>query len=175
MSIARIALALLVLTACGQNGQTPPPSPAMDRKEELIDENKRWAEREARDIDLWVRRQGVPFNRSGTGLRWRLVRDVPGDTARPEQLARVHYRLGLLSGDTCYTTEPGRPEDFRVEHDDVESGLHEAIQHLSVGDSAVVVIPSHRAHGLVGDQNKVPMRSPVIYYIGLDRLTDPRR
>jgi len=170
-SVAPIALVLLM--ACG-HGEPLPVRQAPDR-DQLIDENRRWAEREERDIDLWMRRQGAAFRTSGTGVRWRLVRDVPGDTARPEQLARVHYRLALLNGDTCYTSVPGRPEDFRVEHDDVESGLHEAIQHLSVGDSAVIVIPSHRAHGLLGDRNKVPMRSPVVYYLGLDRLTDPRR
>ena len=55
--------------------------------------------------------------------------------------------------------------------DNVESGLHEAIQHLSPGDSAVIVIPSYRAHGLIGDQDKVPMRSSVVYRIGLVSVT----
>ncbi len=139
-----------------------------------MDENRQWHQRESREIDLWVRRQGQPFMTSGTGVRWALLRDVPGDTAKPDQLARVAYRLSLLNGDTCYATAPGKPESFRVEHDDVESGLHEAIQHLSEGDSAVIVIPSHRAHGLVGDQNKVPMRSPVVYQLSLIKLTSPK-
>jgi FKBP-type peptidyl-prolyl cis-trans isomerase len=79
----------------------------------------------------------------------------------------------LLNGDTCYRTANGA-ETFRVEHDEVESGLHEAIQHLSEGDSAIIVIPSHRAHGLAGDMAKVPMRSTVVYAIGLETLTGQR-
>ncbi len=165
-------LALLLLGAC--QGPPPPPARPVPKKDELIADNKRWAERESRDIDLWVRRQNATFHTSGTGVRWRLVHDVPGDTARPDQVARVSYWLGLLSGDTCYASVPGEPERFRIEHDDVESGLHEAIQHLSVGDSAVIVIPSHRAHGLVGDQDRIPMRSPVVYHIRLEQLTSPR-
>ncbi|MBK8226789.1 MAG: FKBP-type peptidyl-prolyl cis-trans isomerase [Flavobacteriales bacterium] len=62
---------------------------------------------------------------------------------------------------------PEGPEGFLVEEDNVESGLHEAIQQLSVGDSAIIIIPSYRAHGLIGDQDRVPPRSTVVYRIGL--------
>ena len=157
------------------SGRVPPAPSVPQRQESLIDENKRWLERESRDIDLWVTRQQVAFTKTGTGVRWHMVRDVPGEPARPEQLARVNYLLTLFKGDTCYFTPPGAPESFRVEHDEVESGLHEAVQFMSAGDSAVVVIPSHRAHGLAGDLSKVPMRSTVVYHIGLEKLTSPRK
>jgi FKBP-type peptidyl-prolyl cis-trans isomerase len=54
-----------------------------------------------------------------------------------------------------------------VEHDDVESGLHEAVQLLSAGDSAVFILPSFRAHGLAGDRDRIPMRSTVVYRVGV--------
>jgi FKBP-type peptidyl-prolyl cis-trans isomerase len=57
----------------------------------------------------------------------------------------------------------------------VESGLHEAIQLLSPGDSALFIIPSYRAHGLVGDMEQIPMRSTVVYHIGLVRLSGKGR
>lgn len=170
----RLVLLAILFAACGERGRLPTAPPAVVGKEDLIEENRKWQQRESREIDLWVRRQGMTFVTSGTGVRLSILRDVPGDTARPDDLARVSYRLSLLNGDTCYATPQGAPESFRIEHDDVESGLHEAIQHLSEGDSAVVVIPSHRAHGLVGDQEKVPMRSPVVYHIALLKLTPPR-
>ena len=169
-----LLFAPLLVVAC-ENGRVPPAPAVPQRQESLIDENKRWLERESRDIELWVMRQQVAFTKTGTGVRWRMVRDVPGEPARPEQLARVNYLLTLLNGDTCYFTPPGAPESFRVEHDEVESGLHEAVQFMSAGDSAIVVIPSHRAHGLAGDLSKVPMRSTVVYHIGLEKLTSPRK
>ena len=166
-------IAALLLAACG-NGNAPPParvgsgSAPVDTR--LMDENRKMASREEQDIRDWLARQEVPMNASGTGLRWRLVRDVPGDTAKPEQVAVVNFAVFLLNGDTCYTSEPGHPSAFRIEHSDVESGLQEGIQHLSVGDSAVIVIPSALAFGLLGDRNKIPMRSTVIYHVGLVAL-----
>ncbi|HMN04621.1 MAG TPA: FKBP-type peptidyl-prolyl cis-trans isomerase [Flavobacteriales bacterium] len=168
-----IPVLTMLWAACGEQ-RTPPPAVVGNRPAQpdtrLMDENRRMAEREERDIQDWVARQGKEMVATGTGLRLRLVRDVQGETARPGQVAVVNYAVLLLNGDTAYASEPGRPASFRVEHADVESGLHEGIQHLSVGDSAVLVIPSALAHGLVGDQDKIPMRSTVIYHVGLVAL-----
>lgn len=167
------ALIPVMLVACGGNTQPPPavvgqPHAAQDTR--LMDENKRLARREEVDIQDWIRRQGGDMLSTGTGLRYKLVRDVPGDTAQPEQVAVVNFAVFLLNGDTCYVSEPGKPGRFRIEHSDVESGLQEGIQHLSVGDSAVLVIPSALAFGLLGDRDKIPMRSTVVYHIGLVAL-----
>lgn len=163
----------LMLAACGEP-RTPPPAvvgnQAAPQDTRLMDENRRMAEREERDIREWLARQGTAMVSTGTGLRYKLVRDVPGDTARPGQVAVINYAVFLLNGDTAYTSAPGGPASFRIEHADVESGLHEGIQHLSVGDSAVLVIPSALAFGLVGDRDKIPMRSTVIYHVGLVAL-----
>lgn len=167
------ALLLVLLMACGGERQPPPavvgqPHAAPDTH--VMDENKRMAQREESDIQDWMRRQQADMVSTGTGLRYKLVRDVPGDTAKPEQVAVVNFAVFLLNGDTCYVSEPGRPGRFRIEHSDVESDLQEGIQHLSPGDSAIMVIPSALAFGLLGDRNKIPMRSTVVYHIGLVSL-----
>ena len=163
----------LLFVACGE-GRTPPPARIghliAPPDNSLLDENKRMAEREENDIRDWVERQGVPMVSTGTGLRYKLVRDMPGDTARPGQLAVLNYAVYMLNGDTCYSSAQDGPASFRIEHADVESGLQEGIQHLSVGDSAVLVIPSALAFGLLGDRDKIPMRSTIIYHVGLIAL-----
>jgi FKBP-type peptidyl-prolyl cis-trans isomerase len=163
----------LLLAACG--GSTPPPpakvgtgTAPVDTR--LMDRNKVYAEHEEQDIRDWMARNGEDMNASGTGLRWKLVRDLPGDPARPEELAVVNFAVFLLNGDTCYVSDAGKPTAFRIEHADVESGLQEGIQHLSPGDSAVLVIPSALAFGLLGDRDKIPMRSTIIYHVGLVAL-----
>lgn len=170
-----ILVAAGLLAACGGE-RTPPPAKvgqaAETRDVELMDENRRFAEREERDIQNWVARRNANMVATGTGLRYKLVRDVPGDTARPGQIAVINYAVLLLNGDTAYVSGPGEPESFRIEHADVESGLHEGVQHLSVGDSAVLVIPSILAHGLLGDLDQIPMRSTVVYHIGLVDLKE---
>ncbi len=156
-----------LLAACTEPGMPPASTvvakPAQDSSLLLV--NREIARKEAVDVEGWMRRQGVALEPTGTGVRYRLLRDEAGATVRPGQYATVNYVLLLLNGDTAYRSTVA--ESFLVEEDNVESGLHEAIQYLSPGDSAVIVIPSHRAHGLLGDEDKIPPRSTVVYMIGL--------
>ncbi len=163
----------LLLLACGEP-QAPPPAivghPVTPPDTRLLDENKRFAQREEADIQSWISRQQVAMVATGTGLRYKLLRDLPGDTAKPGEVAVLNYAVFLLNGDSCYASPIGKPAAFRIAHADVESGLQEGVQHLSVGDSAVFVIPSALAFGLLGDRDKIPMRSAVVYHIGLVAL-----
>ncbi|HRD54385.1 MAG TPA: FKBP-type peptidyl-prolyl cis-trans isomerase [Flavobacteriales bacterium] len=162
----RLAFLVLLLASC--NG--PSPAPVQQKPasaEDLLRGNRDAIRLEDRDINLYIERYALDPQRSGTGVRHQLLRDEPGTAVKPGQWALVRYRMELLNGDTAYTSDPSGPEGFMVEEDNVESGLHEAIQHLSPGDSAIIIIPSYRAHGLIGDMDRVPPRSTVVYRIGL--------
>jgi FKBP-type peptidyl-prolyl cis-trans isomerase len=73
----------------------------------------------------------------------------------------------LLDGTLCYSSDSLGEKTFLVEQDNVESGLHEGIQKLREGDKALFILPSHIAHGLLGDDSKIPSHSSVIYEIEL--------
>ena len=163
--------AFSMFLACGRGEGTPAAKVGSaehrQQPEPMVDENKRIALREERDIDDWEKRQELVMERTGTGVRLKLIHDSAGVNARAGQLARIRFSVSLISGQQCYSSSPGNAEEFKIEEDHVESGLHEAIQRMSLGDSAVIVLPSHRAYGLLGDQSKIPMRSTVIYHVGL--------
>lgn len=162
---------LALFLGCGNDGRVPVVQRTAPTAEQLIQENRDAIKLEDRDIDLYLDRYGIDAQHSARGIRYKVLRDVPGETVRSGQWAVVNYRVELLNGDTAYATEKGKPESFKVEMDDVESGLHEAIQFLSPGDSAVIIIPSYRAHGLIGDMDRIPMRSSVVYRVGLVKVS----
>lgn len=169
-----VVLALSLLAAC-DGGRGVPPAKVGTAQEQgpdqaLLAENKLLAQREAHDIEAWISRQGLAMGSTGTGVRFKIVEDSAGANAVPLQTASISFKVSLIDGTVCYASAPGEPEDFTIEKDNVESGLHEAIQRLSVGDSAIIVIPSHRAYGLAGDSKKIPMRSTVIYHLRLLEL-----
>lgn len=68
---------------------------------------------------------------------------------------------------SCYHSDSNGLAKFKVEQSLVESGLHEMITYLNVGDSALVVLPHYLAHGIAGDNQKIPPLSPVLYFIKL--------
>lgn len=139
-------------------------------KEVLINANKAAAEEESLQIDGYVKRRKLDVITTGTGLRYQIYKKGNGEKAAFGKTAVVAYEVSLIDGTVCYSTKEFGPEEFKIGSDRVESGLHEAICYMSVGDKAKIIIPSHLAHGLVGDFKKIPIRSTIIYDIELIKL-----
>lgn len=161
----------ILLFACNGNEQnTDMELNPVQVKEALINANKAAAEEESLQIDGYVKRRKLDVITTGTGLRYQIYKKGDGEKAAIGKRAVVAYEVSLIDGRVCYTTKETGPEEFKIGSDRVESGLVEAICYMSVGDKARVIIPSHLAHGLVGDFEKIPVRSTIIYDIELIKL-----
>ncbi|MGL4597378.1 MAG: FKBP-type peptidyl-prolyl cis-trans isomerase, partial [Bacteroidia bacterium] len=119
------------------------------------------------EINQYIKNRGWEMQMTGSGLRWMVLKKGAGDMAKSGNQVRVNYKITLMDGTVCYASEKDGPKVFLVNEDDVESGLHEAIQLMRKGDQMRFVLPSHLAHGLMGDEDKIPPRASVIYEIEL--------
>ena len=71
----------------------------------------------------------------------------------------------MLDGSLCYSSDSLGPSTFRV--DRAISGLEEGMLKLRVGDKARFIMPPYLAHGLIGDENRIPSRAIIIYDVEL--------
>lgn len=133
----------------------------------LLELNKDMLSSEAKAIERFVKKKKWEMEETGTGLQYRVYEQGSGELVRDGQTALVHFTVSLLDGTECYTSRDGDPRTFKVAGSDVETGLHEGITYLRPGDKAHMILPSHLAHGLVGDASKIPPRSPIVYDIEL--------
>jgi|ERR1019366_1311860 FKBP-type peptidyl-prolyl cis-trans isomerase len=159
-----------VLHSCGDGHTQTAKKTNIQSKEfqdKLIEANKIYVKRESDEIDQYVAHHGWQMITTGTGLRYMITKKGTGEAAVPEKRAKVNYKITLLDGTLCYSSDSTGAKVFVIGRDNVESGLHEGIQLLHVGDKAVFILPSHLAHGLLGDENKIPPHSTVIYDIEL--------
>jgi len=172
LRIITISLCLfyIFLCSCSQNHPQKTKQPDYNSKEfkdKLIEANKMYVKRESDEIDQYVAHKGWQMTTTGTGLRYMIIEKGTGELAKPEQFAKVKYKISLLDGKVCYSSDSTGAREFKISHDNVESGLHEGIQYLRVGDKAKFILPSHLAHGLIGDESKIPPKSSVVYDIDL--------
>ncbi len=178
MTAQRILFFLLVCScflACKERHKKPTRTTNIDSKEfqnKLIEANKMYVKRESDEIDQYITHKGWNMITTGTGLRYMIIKKGSGAQPKPGQSAKVNYKISLLNGKVCYTSDSVGPKEFIVEGDNVESGLHEGIQYMHVGDKAVLILPSYLAHGLVGDENKIPAKASVIYELELLSLRE---
>jgi len=140
----------------------------LEYQELVINSHKAYLEKEKRRIDHFVDSLGIDFTATQSGLRFAVLSSSNSeDSLIPGDVAVIDYTLTLLNGDTAYQSIVGKPQEFIVNMDNVEAGLHEGVQKLAVGDRAILILPAHLAHGITGDQAAIPIQSPVVYYLSL--------
>ncbi len=142
--------------------------------EQSIEMSQSWAKDESFKIDQFVKRNNWPAITSGTGIRYYIFEEGTGKYAEKGKVVTLDYEIRLLDADTtlCYTSKGDQPTSFLVEMDNVESGLHEAVTYMREGDKAWVILPYYLAHGLLGDDDKIPPLSSVLYKLELISVDD---
>ena len=168
--IKTLAFSSLIFAAgCINQGNKSPQKMPSDAeiKEQMIEANYNMVEVESEQIDAFVQRRGWKMQKSGTGLRYMIYEGGKGPNATTGQVAKVNYEVTLLDGTKLYSSQETGPQEFLIGMDNVESGLHEGITYMNVGSKAKMILPIHLAHGLLGDENKIPSNATIIYDIEL--------
>ncbi len=138
--------------------------------EKLLEANKAAIEFENKQIDKLIAGSGWNMLETPTGLRYEILEKGNGPKAETGKIARLEYETKLLNGKIIYSSVQTGAKEFRIGSGGVESGLEEGILLLRQGDKARFVIPSFLAHGLSGDQDRIPPKATLIYTLKLIEL-----
>ncbi|UKN01887.1 FKBP-type peptidyl-prolyl cis-trans isomerase [Paracrocinitomix mangrovi] len=160
----------IFLLSCKSEPEVQTPVNTGDwTQDESINMHNTFAGEENQEIeDFLSHRPDWKAKETGTGLRYFVYyKSENNDTARAGDFVTVDFEITLLDGTFCYSSEEKGAESFVVEKTDLEYGLHEGIKFMCTGDKAKFILPSHMAHGLIGDKDKIPPLMPTIYDITL--------
>lgn len=158
--------ALLSLFACNQTPKQPVEKAPLDKMKQSMEVANRYlVNDEEQDIAHYIERHGLAMQATGTGLRYAILKQGRKETLQDGDVVGIEYELRSIAGDLFYSSEQEGIKRFRVGDGSVESGLDEAMHHLHYGDVAKVIIPSHLAYGLHGDDRNIPEFSTLIYTI----------
>lgn len=169
MKVLFCLLLATMLLSCAEKKNNIPHFTEKEFRDTMIKVNKKFVETENDRINKYIKRRGLNVVETGTGLRYVITHKGTGMQAKNGMIARVRYKVSLLNGQVCYD-RTNQIDEFLIGMDDVESGLHEGITYMHVGDKAILILPTHLAHGLIGDMNKIPPQSTIIYEIELVSL-----
>jgi FKBP-type peptidyl-prolyl cis-trans isomerase len=129
----------------------------------LIQYNKQILSSEDEEIEDFVHRYHWKVTTTPTGLRYMIYKEGNGIKAGKGKIVTILYTLKKINGDLIYTADPGHPCEFELGKHAVSNGLEEGVLYLKTGDRAKLILPSHLAYGLLGDLNKIPMRTILVY------------
>ncbi len=138
-------------------------SPNIVQQRDLVPVNKYLVKKSEQNIANFVHRRGWEMKETSTGLWFMIYKHGSGKMAVKGKAISFSYSLSLLDGTKCYSSDSLGIKSFRIGSGHVESGLEEAALLLREGDMARIIIPPHLAYGMLGDNNKIPGQSSILY------------
>jgi len=171
--LAALLIAILFIACHNEQANLPPPPTQPEVKEALIKSHQMYIKQEQDEIAQYIKRHNFTMEATQTGIYYMITEHGKGEQAAVGDIATVTYDISLLNGTTCYDSKD-KPVQVLVGKDAVESGVHQAIELMHDGDKGIFIIPSYLAHGLVGDRDKIPPGSVVIYNISLLSVKKPK-
>ena len=160
-------LLTLIFIACGDPPkQKPIVVDTKKLKDDIVNANKPAVVMEQDEINAYIKAHGYVMLSTGTGLRYMFIKEnKKGKEIKVNNEIEIKYKVWLLDGTLCYSSAEKGTRIFAVGADNVESGVHEGVQLMKEGGKALFILPSHLAFGLIGDRNKIPPKTAVVYEI----------
>ncbi len=140
--------------------------------EEAIQMNQNQVKGEQYVIKKFVEDNNLNMQVTGTGLWYKITKTRDGIPVEKDKVISLNYEVMLMDSTICYSSDEDGVKTFLVGRGGVESGLEEGILLLKEGDEATFILPSHLAHGLVGDDNKIPSRAIIQYKVEVLKVKD---
>jgi len=162
-----------VLATCNRPEPVPSAEEIRQTQDALVGANRIMVRKDREKIRAYAERHNLQLTEMNSGLWFGLVGKGTGDPALPGRLAVLKFKVSLLDGTVCYSSDSGGLKTFLIGQGGVESGLEEGILRMRAGDQAVLIMPPHLAHGLTGDGDKIPARAVVVYEVQLLEVKKP--
>ena len=166
--ILSFILFALLLASCDEPKKKTVVIDKSRLKETLVKVNKKYLDVENTQIDDFMRRRAWnDFEKSKSGLRYKIYKKGVGKTPVAGSIISIEYSIIDIKGNKLYDSEKLGRKEFEVDKNEEPSGLNEAVKLMKLGAKAKLIIPSYLAYGLIGDENKIGQKATLIYDIHL--------
>jgi len=137
---------------------------------ELIEVNKNLVKIDRENILKYIDQNELQMTENKSGLWFSVTKSGKGEKITENQTATINYKIELLDGTLCYSSDKDGSMTFKVGKAQVATGLQQGVLKMRKGDKAIFIIPPHLAYGLVGDDNKIPGRATLVYTVELLKI-----
>ncbi|PKP26137.1 MAG: gliding motility-associated peptidyl-prolyl isomerase GldI [Bacteroidetes bacterium HGW-Bacteroidetes-2] len=77
-------------------------------------------------------------------------------------IVEYEYEIKDLNGKTIYTKEELGKQKYRMEKEELISGLREGLKIMKEGETVTFIFPSYKAYGYYGDLKRIGVNMPII-------------
>jgi FKBP-type peptidyl-prolyl cis-trans isomerases 1 len=171
----RLSFFVLLIAGCSQpheQVQLPMDASAVNHRIQRV--NMELINEDNHHIVSYFERRNWPYKATGSGLYYYIYHQGGGKMAVSGSDVAISYSISLLDGTSCYGGDKPVDKTIVAGMGKEVSGLEEGILLMREGDKAILIIPPHLAHGLLGDDERIPARSTIVYNISLVKVSQTK-
>ena len=138
---------------------------------ESAERNKLLNKAEEKQIDSIIKSNPkIQYIASKKGYWYHYEIQNTTDTLRPKRgdVAYFDYEIKDLKGNYIYTAEELKPQIYKVDKQNILTGLRSGIKLMRKNERVTFLFPSHIAYGYHGDNNKISTNEPLICTVTLN-------
>jgi len=168
-------ISLISLSACNNNESTYQPDLFQNTdliQDSLIKANKFLLEKDKELIESYIKRRSWNMKVTESGLWYQIYEKTEQESVKPGNIVVYKYSIELLDGTLCYSSDSTGTEKIKIGQSGKESGLEEGMKMMRKGEKARFILPPHLAHGLIGNMDKIPNRSTIVYQVEITDIID---
>ncbi len=167
-----LLLIFLLAASLGSCRQAPgeekaPSLTQEEEKEMLLRVNKYLVQKDIEQIKSYAERREWEMEVTESGLFYDIYEKTDGIRVESGMRIKMEYRLSLLDGTLCYSSEQDGVKEFILGKSLEISGLEQGTELMRLGEKARFIIPPYLAYGLLGDEVRIPARAIIIYEVEL--------
>ena len=167
-----LLIILIPLFSCKYKKREYVDNEGVDLEEPLIRANKYLVKKDKETIESYYKRRNWDMKMTRTGLYYMIYETGNGIKAKAGKVSTIRYTVSLLDGTLCYSSDSLGLKKFKIGAAGIEPGLNEGILLLGEGDKARFIMAPYLAFGLLGDLERIPPRSIILYDIELIEISD---
>ncbi len=97
--------------------------------------------------------------------------DVQAITPNFGDIVNFDYDVKTLNGDTIYSEEQLKTQNYAMDQQELFSGLREGLKLMKAGETVTFLFPSQKAYGYYGDTKNIGTSVPLICRVTVNTIT----
>lgn len=163
-SIQFFLIAILFLSCSEPKARRPITQKTSTVLKETIEQNKKLIALENEVIEKYLASDSTNIyitSSYGFWYTYKTQKKNLNQTPKLSDEVEIEYNITDLQGNVIYSKEELGIKKYRVDKEDFIPALQEGIKLMKIGETITFIIPSYRAFGLVGDENKIGINQTI--------------
>jgi gliding motility-associated peptidyl-prolyl isomerase len=139
-----------------------------------VERNKKLNAKEQASIEKLLKQQKLEYIASESGFWYYYNNKIEVDTLKTPvfgDIVNYNYNVKALNGSLIYSTEDIKTQTYRMDKEELFTGLREGLKLMKAGETVTFLFPSQKAYGYYGDENKITGNTPLICEVTINSIT----